>query len=70
MMGIGNWFKRLRARSDAETVERFEDRQERAADLPEGERFVAGEGRVGHDVDEEIVKGELWGTIPTEPDDS
>ena len=70
MMDIGNWFKRLRARSDSEAVERFEDRQERAADLPEGERFVAGENRIGHDVDHEIVKGELWGTVPTDPDNS
>jgi hypothetical protein len=69
-MGISDWFKRLRARDDANAIERFEERRELEGDLPEGERFLADEGRVGRGVDEEIVKGELWGTLPTDHDDS
>jgi hypothetical protein len=69
-MGIGEWFRRLRAREDADAIERFEERREQEADLPEGERFLADEGRIGRGVDEEIVKGELWGTLPAETDDS
>ena len=69
-MGISDWFKRFRAREDADAIKRFEDRRAQEADLPEGERFLADEGRIGRGVDEEIVKGELWGTVPTERDDS
>ncbi len=69
-MGISNWFKRLRAREDTKTIERFEERREQEEDLPEGERFLADEDRVGRGVDGEIVKGELRGTLPTEPRDS
>jgi hypothetical protein len=69
-MGIGDWFKRLRSREDAAAIERFEERRELGQDLPEGERFLAGEDRLGQGPDEEIVKGELWGTVPVEPDDS
>jgi hypothetical protein len=67
-MGISDWFKRLRAREDADAIERFEERREQEGDLPEGERFLADEDRVGRGVDEEIVKGELWETLPTEDD--
>jgi hypothetical protein len=67
-MGISDWFKRLRAREDANAIERFEERREQEGDLPEGERFLADEDRVGRGVDEEIVKGELWETLPTEDD--
>jgi hypothetical protein len=69
-MGISDWFKRLRAREDAAAVERFEDRRAQEADLPEGERFLADEDRLGRGPDEEIAKGELWGTLPTDYDDS
>jgi hypothetical protein len=69
-MGISDWFKRFRAREDARTIERFEDRREQEEDRPEGERFLADEGRFGRGVDEEIVKGELRGTLPVESDDS
>jgi hypothetical protein len=69
-MGISDWFKRLRGREDAAAVERFEDRRAQEADLPEGERFLAGEDRLGRGPDEEIAKGELWGTLPTDYDDS
>lgn len=69
-MGISDWFKRLRAQEDAKTIERFEDKREQEEDLPEGERFLADEDRVGRGVDEEIVKGELRGTLPTDPRDS
>ena len=69
-MGISDWFKRLRAREDAGAIERFEDRREQEEDLPGGERFLADEDRVGRGVDEEIVKGELPGTLPADSDDS
>jgi hypothetical protein len=67
-MGISDWFKRLRAREDANAIERFEERREQEGDLPEGERFLADEDRVGRGVDEEIVKGVRWETLPTEDD--
>ena len=69
-MGIGDWFKRLRRREEDAAVERFEATREQEADLPEGERFLAGEDRLGRGPDEEILKGELWGTVPTDSNDS
>jgi hypothetical protein len=69
-MGIGDWFKRLRAREDATAIERFEERRAQEQALPEGERFLADEDRLGRGPDEEIIKGELWGTVHGERDDS
>jgi len=68
-MGIGDWFKRLRAREDAAAVERYEERREREGDLPQGERFLAGENRIEHGVDEEIAEGGLRGTLPVDYDE-
>jgi hypothetical protein len=68
-MGISDWFKRLRAREDAETIERFEEKREEQADLPQGERFLTNEDRAARGIDEEIVEGDLWETIPHETED-
>jgi len=67
-MGISGWFKRLRAREDSRALERSEEKEKQREDLPEWERFFADENRVGRGVDEQIVKGNLRGTLP--PDDS
>jgi hypothetical protein len=69
VMGISDWFKRLRAREDAETIERFEEKREEQADLPQGERFLTNEDRAARGIDEEIVEGDLWETIPHETED-
>jgi hypothetical protein len=68
-MGISDWFKRLRARENAETIERFEEKREQQADLPLGERFLTNEDRSGRGIDQEIVEGDLWETIPHETED-
>jgi hypothetical protein len=68
-MGIGEWFKRLRAREDAAAVERYEERRAQAGDLPQGERFLAGESRAERGVDEEIAEGGLRGTLPLDSDE-
>jgi hypothetical protein len=65
-MGISDWFKRLRAREDSKALERSEERELQREDLPEGERFLADEDRVGQGVDEQIVRGNLQGTLPTD----
>jgi hypothetical protein len=68
-MGIGDWFKRLRAREDAAAVERYEERREQEGDRPRGERFLAGEHGVERGVDEEIAEGGLRGTLPLDSDE-
>jgi hypothetical protein len=68
-MGIGNWFKRLRARENAAAVERYEERRAQEGDLPAGERFLAGENRVERGVDEEITEGGVRGTLPVDSDE-
>jgi hypothetical protein len=68
-MGIGDWFKRLRARENAAAVERYEERREQAGDRPQGERFLAGEHGVERGVDEEIAEGGLRGTLPLDSDE-
>jgi hypothetical protein len=65
-MGISDWFKRLRAREDSKALERSEEKKLQREDLPEGERFLADEDRVGQGVDEQIVRGNLRGTLPTD----
>jgi hypothetical protein len=65
-MGISDWFKRLHRREDAKALERFEEKKMQRDDLPEGERFLADEDRVGQGIDEEIVRGDLRGTLPTD----
>jgi hypothetical protein len=65
-MGISDWFKRLQRREDSEALERFDEKKMQREDLPEGERFLADEDRVGQGVDEEIVRGNLQGTMPTD----
>jgi hypothetical protein len=65
-MGISDWFKRLRAREDSKALERSEEKKLQREDLPEGERFLADEDRVGQGVDEQIVRGNLRGTMPTD----
>jgi hypothetical protein len=67
-MGISDWVKRLRRREDSEALERFEEEKMQREDLPEGERFLAGEDRVAQGIDEQIVRGNLRGTIPTDDD--
>jgi hypothetical protein len=67
-MGISDWFKRLRAREDSKALERSEEKKLQREDLPEGERFLADEDRVGQGVDEQIVTGNLRGTLPTDDD--
>jgi hypothetical protein len=68
-MGIGDWFKRLRARENAAAVERYEERRAQESDLPAGERFLAGESRAERGVDEEIAEGGLRGTLPLDSDE-
>jgi hypothetical protein len=62
MMGISDWFKRLRARDDAEDVERTEEKAQHegvpAGDLP------ADEGSIEQDLDESIDKVQRWGQTP------
>jgi hypothetical protein len=65
-MGISDWFKRLRARDDSKALERSEEKKLQRGDLPEGEHFLADEDRVGQGVDEQIVRGNLQGTMPTD----
>jgi hypothetical protein len=69
-MGIGDWFKRLRAREDSAAIERYEERREQEGDRPHGERFLAGEHGVERGVDEEIAEGGLRGTLPVDYDEN
>jgi hypothetical protein len=61
-MGISDWFKRLRARDDAEAVERAEEKA-RHEGVPSGD-LPADEGSVDQDLDESIDKVERWGQTP------
>ena len=58
-MGIGSWFKKWRQQSDAEAVERQE---ERATETPD-ERRISEEGVVGVQADEFAARTVREGNI-------
>lgn len=62
MMGISDWFKRLRAQDDAESVERAEEKA-RHEGVPAGD-LPADEGSVDQDLDQTIDKIQDWGRMP------
>jgi hypothetical protein len=62
MMGISDWFKRLRAREDAQAVERAEEKA-RDEGVPAGD-LPADEGSIDEDLDESIDKVERWFQTP------
>ena len=62
MMGISDWFKRLRAREDAQAVEGAEEKA-RDEGVPAGD-LPADEGSIDEDLHESIDKVERWGQTP------
>ena len=62
MMGISDWFKRLRGREDAQAVEGAEEKA-RDEGVPAGD-LPADEGSIDEDLDESIDKVERWGQTP------
>ena len=62
MMGISDWFKRLRAREDAQAVEQAEEKA-RDVGVPAGD-LPADEGSIEKDKDESIDKVQRWGQTP------
>lgn len=61
-MGISDWFKRLRARDDAQAVELAEEKA-RHEGVPAGD-LPADEGSVDQDLDQTIDKIQDWGRMP------
>lgn len=62
MMGISDWFKRLRARDDAQGVERAQEKA-RHEGVPAGD-LPADQGSVEQDLDKTIDQVQRLGGMP------
>ena len=62
MMGISDWFKRLRAEDDVQDVERAEEKA-RHEGVPAGD-LPADQGSVEQDLDETIDQVQRLGGMP------